>query len=43
MRSTTRCCARPGAMDDGEAVLELTRLLGERPALASAIAERFPI
>ncbi|HET8593287.1 MAG TPA: UvrD-helicase domain-containing protein, partial [Solirubrobacterales bacterium] len=31
-----------GAIDDGEAVLELTRLLGERPALAAAIAGRFP-
>ena len=31
-----------GAMDGGEAVLELTRLLGERPSLAAAIAERFP-
>ncbi len=31
-----------GAIDDGEAVLELTRLLGERPALAAAIGERFP-
>src|SRR3954454_4843092 len=31
-----------GAMDDIDAVLELTRLLGERPALAAAIAERFP-
>src|SRR5262245_34040807 len=31
-----------GAMDDIDAVLELTRLLGDRPALAAAIAERFP-
>ena len=31
-----------GAIDGGEAVLELTRLLAERPALASAIASRFP-
>jgi ATP-dependent DNA helicase UvrD/PcrA len=31
-----------GAMDDIDAVLELTRLLGERPALAAAIAARFP-
>jgi DNA helicase II / ATP-dependent DNA helicase PcrA len=31
-----------GAIDNGEAVLELTRLLGERPALGAAISERFP-
>ncbi len=31
-----------GAVDGAEAVLDLTRLLGERPALAGAIAERFP-
>jgi DNA helicase-2/ATP-dependent DNA helicase PcrA len=31
-----------GAMDDTDAVLELTRLLGERAALAGAIADRFP-
>ena len=31
-----------GAIDDGGAVLALTRLLGERPALAATIAERFP-
>ena len=31
-----------GAIDGGGAVLELTRLLGERPALAATIAERFP-
>ena len=31
-----------GAMDDSEAVIELTRLLGERPALAEAVSERFP-
>ena len=31
-----------GAMDDTDAVLELTRLLGERPALAEAVSERFP-
>jgi DNA helicase-2/ATP-dependent DNA helicase PcrA len=31
-----------GAVDGGEAVLELSRLLGERPALAAAVAERFP-
>jgi DNA helicase-2/ATP-dependent DNA helicase PcrA len=31
-----------GAMDDIDAVLELTRLLGERSELAGAIAERFP-
>jgi len=31
-----------GAIDGGEAVLELGRLLGERPALAAAVAERFP-
>jgi DNA helicase-2/ATP-dependent DNA helicase PcrA len=31
-----------GAMDDIDAVLELTRLLGERPALADAISHRFP-
>src|SRR3954447_22227951 len=31
-----------GAMDDIDAVLELTRLIGERPALAAAVAERFP-
>jgi DNA helicase-2/ATP-dependent DNA helicase PcrA len=31
-----------GAMDDADAVLELTGLLGEKPALAGAIAQRFP-
>ncbi len=31
-----------GAMDDIDAVLELTRLLGERPALAEAVSKRFP-
>jgi DNA helicase-2/ATP-dependent DNA helicase PcrA len=31
-----------GAVDGGEAVLELSRLLGQRPALAAAVAERFP-
>ncbi len=31
-----------GAMDDTDAVLELTRLLGERPALAEAVSKRFP-
>jgi DNA helicase II / ATP-dependent DNA helicase PcrA len=31
-----------GAMDDIDAVLELTRLLEERPALADGIAARFP-
>jgi DNA helicase II / ATP-dependent DNA helicase PcrA len=31
-----------GAMDDIDAVLELSRLLGERPALADAISHRFP-
>jgi DNA helicase II / ATP-dependent DNA helicase PcrA len=31
-----------GAMDDIDAVLLLTRLLGERPALAESIAARFP-
>ena len=31
-----------GATDGGSAILELTRLLGERPALAAAIAERYP-
>jgi DNA helicase II / ATP-dependent DNA helicase PcrA len=31
-----------GAMDDIDGVLELTRLLGERPALAEAISTRFP-
>ncbi|MFL5907997.1 MAG: 3'-5' exonuclease, partial [Solirubrobacterales bacterium] len=31
-----------GAMDDIDAVLELTRLLEQRPALADAIGERFP-
>src|SRR3954452_1796147 len=31
-----------GAMDDADAVLELTRLLRERPALAEAVADRFP-
>ena len=41
-RCTTRCCARPGRSTAASAVLELTRLLGERPALAAAIAERFP-
>ena len=31
-----------GATDGGSAVLELTRLLGERPALAASISERYP-
>ena len=31
-----------GAMDDIDAVIELTRLLGERPALAEAVSARFP-
>jgi len=31
-----------GATDGGSAILELTRLLGERPALAGAISERYP-
>jgi ATP-dependent DNA helicase UvrD/PcrA len=31
-----------GAVDGGEAVLEFSRLLGERPALAEAVGERFP-
>ena len=31
-----------GAMDDTDAVLELTKLLGERPALAEAVSSRFP-
>src|SRR5215204_2727459 len=31
-----------GAMDDIDAVLELSRLLGARPALADAISQRFP-
>ncbi|HEX3562773.1 MAG TPA: ATP-dependent DNA helicase, partial [Solirubrobacterales bacterium] len=31
-----------GAMDDTDGVLELTRLLGERPALAEAVSKRFP-
>jgi DNA helicase-2/ATP-dependent DNA helicase PcrA len=31
-----------GAMDDIDAVLELSRLVEERPALAEAISERFP-
>ena len=31
-----------GAVDAAEAVLELTRALAERPALAGALAERFP-
>jgi ATP-dependent DNA helicase UvrD/PcrA len=31
-----------GAMDDTDAVLQLTRLLSERPALAEAVSERFP-
>jgi DNA helicase-2/ATP-dependent DNA helicase PcrA len=31
-----------GAMDDVDGVIELTRLLDERPALADAIAGRFP-
>ena len=31
-----------GATDGGSAILELTRLLGERPALATAISERYP-
>src|SRR5215204_516439 len=31
-----------GAMDDIDAVIELTKLLGERPALADAVSARFP-
>src|SRR3954452_10119738 len=31
-----------GAMDDIDAILELTKLLGERPALADAVSGRFP-
>src|SRR3954449_3680921 len=31
-----------GAMDDTDAILELTKLLGERPALAEAVSARFP-
>ena len=31
-----------GAIDGGEAVMELTRLLAERPSLARAIAARYP-
>jgi DNA helicase II / ATP-dependent DNA helicase PcrA len=31
-----------GAMDDIDAVIELTRLLGERPALAESVSGRFP-
>src|SRR4029453_14904696 len=31
-----------GAMDDIDGVIELTRLLGDRPALAETIAGRFP-
>jgi DNA helicase-2/ATP-dependent DNA helicase PcrA len=31
-----------GAMDEVDAVIELTRLLHERPALAQAVSERFP-
>jgi DNA helicase II / ATP-dependent DNA helicase PcrA len=31
-----------GAMDDIDAVIELTRLLGERPALAASVSARFP-
>src|SRR3954452_16754413 len=31
-----------GAMDDIDAVLELNRLLAEKPALAGAVGERFP-
>jgi len=31
-----------GAIDEGSALLELTRLLGERPGLADAVADRFP-
>ena len=31
-----------GSTDGGSAILELTRLLGERPALAAAISERYP-
>ncbi|MGH2922740.1 MAG: 3'-5' exonuclease, partial [Solirubrobacterales bacterium] len=34
--------AEAGAMDEGWALLELGRLLGERPALADAVAARFP-
>ena len=31
-----------GAMDDTDAVIELTRLLDERPALAESVSARFP-
>ena len=31
-----------GAMDDTDAVIELTRLLDEKPALAESVAARFP-
>ena len=31
-----------GAMDDTDAVIELTRLLDEKPALAEAVSARFP-
>src|SRR3954468_2681766 len=31
-----------GAMDDTDAIIELTKLLGERPALAEAVSARFP-
>jgi ATP-dependent DNA helicase UvrD/PcrA len=31
-----------GAMDDTDGVLELTKLLGQRPALAEAVSSRFP-
>jgi DNA helicase-2/ATP-dependent DNA helicase PcrA len=31
-----------GAMDDTDAVIELTKLLGERPALAESVSVRFP-
>jgi len=31
-----------GAIDDIDGVIELTRLLGERPALADAVSRRFP-
>ena len=31
-----------GAIDEGSAILELTELLGERPALAQAVSDRFP-
>src|SRR3954463_7698318 len=31
-----------GAMDDIDAIIELTKLLGERPALAEAVSARFP-